>query len=142
VPPRALRFDFQIPVSGVIMADKKDADKNFFIKRDGLRDISFVGKLLGEATEERHTARVYRAQNGKFIASLEHFDHAHVSDSYSGIVAETPEEIAAFFTSKKVEGGGKDRVSSEHLNAAGKTAMRLAASGDTRFLSHSVEVVE
>jgi hypothetical protein len=62
--------------------------------------------------------------------------------SHSGVVAETAAEVAQFFIRQVEEGSGKNRVTRNELNEAGKLAMRDAAIKDSAFLEHSVEIVE
>jgi hypothetical protein len=113
------------------------------LRRDGDRDIVFTGILIGEGEAGEFTARIYKTNGGKFVASLIHTDHIYTERrSYRAAVADNAAGIAEFYMEEKVTGDGKHRVTTKYLNDAGKLAMQNASNEEGSFEEHGFHMVE
>jgi len=104
------------------------------IRRDGLRDIVFVGALIGRGEAANYIAEVYKTTSGKYVASLVGGDPYGKTRKHQGIVSKDAEGIAQFFE-QTIE-------TDTFLNEAGKLAMQNASATDPSFLDKGFEIVE
>ncbi len=121
---------------------KSAALKEHWVSRDGDRDIYFKGVELGTGTAKDDQAHIYKTAGGKYVAALEENYLTIGIRRRSATVATTAEEVAAFFRRSVTTGSGKDRVTTESLNEAGKLALQEASRADESFLHHGIEIVD
>jgi hypothetical protein len=112
-----------------------------WVGRDGDRDVYFKGIKLGTGTAKDDQAHIYKTEGGKYVAALVESYNSSINRKRSATVATSAEEVAAFFRRSDTKGSGKDRVTTESLNEAGKLALQEAAQVDETFLHHGIEIV-
>lgn len=115
-----------------------DSSKRFTVRRDGDRDLTFTGILLGVGSMEADTGRgtevrIYRTAGGRYVVAVTAWTAwEDERDSHRAAVCEAPEEVLAWL---RQDAGGT-------LGPASKKALEHGASEDPGIAGVLTERVE